>query len=120
MISEMKNTLKIFKALSDRNRLRIIKILQHKNSRCVCEIGEVLGIGQPATSRHLKILEEAGLIVSQKDGKWVNYSLIGSNGDEKVLSILSDLMDWLNDDPGIVNDFHRVETVERCNICCNK
>lgn len=113
----MKNTLKIFKALGDRNRLRIVKILQHRGNRCVCEIGEILGIGQPTTSRHLKVLEEAGLIFFQKDGKWVNYSLAKDTGDEKAQRALALVRDWLNEDPEIASDARRIDGVERCNLC---
>jgi len=46
------------KALSDSNRVKIIKMLQHR-SMCVCELREVLQVSQPTVSKHLKILERA-------------------------------------------------------------
>ena len=70
----MKNFIKVMKALSDPNRIKIIKMLQHK-MMCVCELQAALDIAQPTVSKHLKILEEAGLVDYQKDGLWVNYSL---------------------------------------------
>ena len=54
----MKNFIKVMKALSDPNRIKIIKILQHK-MMCVCELRAALEIAQPTVSKHLKILEEA-------------------------------------------------------------
>ena len=42
---------------------------------CVCELQAALGIAQPTVSSHLKVLEEAGLVESAKEGQWVNYSL---------------------------------------------
>ena len=56
----MKEFIKVVKALSDPNRVKIVKMLQHK-SLCVCEMRAALGVAQPTVSKHLKILEEAGL-----------------------------------------------------------
>ena len=50
----------------------MIKLLQQK-TMCVCELQGVLGLAQPTVSKHLKILEEAGLVDYRKDGLWVNY-----------------------------------------------
>jgi ArsR family transcriptional regulator len=72
-----------FKALSDPRRLKIIKLLSHREM-CVCEINLVLHISQPAVSHHLNILEKAGLIQSDRKGKWVFYSL----KDKKVLALM--------------------------------
>jgi len=68
----MKDFIKVMKALSDQNRVKIVKMLQHK-MMCVCEIQEALRIAQSSVSKHLKILEEAGLVDYKKDGLWVNY-----------------------------------------------
>ena len=70
----MKSFLKVMKALSDPNRVKIIKLLQQK-MMCVCELKGALNIAQPTVSKHLKILEEAGLVNYVKDGLWVNYFL---------------------------------------------
>ena len=61
----MKKLIKVMKALSDPNRVKIIKILQHR-IMCVCEIQAALKLAQPTVSKHLKILEEAGLVSSEK------------------------------------------------------
>jgi len=58
----MKDRTKIFKALSDLNRLRILKALQTK-SLCVCEIKELLNLANSTVSQHLKILKETGFII---------------------------------------------------------
>jgi ArsR family transcriptional regulator len=55
------------KTLSDPNRGKMIKMLQRK-SMCVREMQAVLGIAQPTVSNHLKVLEEAGLVVYRKEG----------------------------------------------------
>ena len=64
----------ICKALSDVNRLHIVQILT-KGERCACDILENLQITQPTLSHHMKILAEADLVISRKDGKWMHYSL---------------------------------------------
>jgi len=70
----MKSFIKVMKALSDPNRVKIVKLLQRK-VMCVCELKAALGIAQPSVSKHLKILEDAGLVDFKKDGLWVNYYL---------------------------------------------
>ncbi len=90
----MQTTLKIFKALSDSNRLRIYKMLTGKNL-CVCEITAILGLAVSTVSSHLKILKQAGLVEEFKDGKWVNYCLKKpeSSMEIKVAALLADLED---------------------------
>ena len=70
----MKEFIKVMKALRDPNRVKIVKMLQH-GELCVCEIQELLGTSQPTASKHLKILEAAGILNSRKDGLWVYYRL---------------------------------------------
>ena len=67
----MKGFIKVMKALSDPNRIKILKMLQHK-SLCVCEMQAALEIAQPTVSNHLKVLEEAGFVTYRKNGLWVN------------------------------------------------
>ena len=62
---------KIFKALTDKNRVRILKMLEQK-PLCVCEITSALDISISTVSSHLSILKEAGFITDFKDGKWLN------------------------------------------------
>ena len=90
----MKDFIKVMKALSDPNRVRIIKMLQHK-TMCVCEMKEALQIAQPSVSKHLKILEEAGLVSNRKDGQWVDYYLSNGNNSPYVASLLGNLKHWL-------------------------
>jgi len=61
-------------ALSDVNRLKILKLLGFREM-CVCELTAALDINQPNMSYHIKKLENAGLVRSEKRGKWVYYSI---------------------------------------------
>lgn len=72
----MKESIKVFKALSDMTRLKIIWLLTNIDEKiCVSEIVEVLEVHQYNVSRHLKILKDAALIQEVKEGKWVFYYL---------------------------------------------
>jgi DNA-binding transcriptional ArsR family regulator len=73
-IEDAKKKSKIFKALADEIRLRIIGILNVREM-CVCEVMVALGLTQPTASHHLGILENVGLVRNRKKGKWVFYSI---------------------------------------------
>lgn len=74
---ELARCSKIFKALSDVNRLKILKLLGAR-PMCVCEVMVVLDVTQPTASHHLGILEEAGLIRGKREGKWIFYEVSNS------------------------------------------
>lgn len=65
---------KFFKALADETRLRILKLLKVREM-CVCEVMVALNLTQPTASHHLGLLENAGLVTTQKKGKWVFYRI---------------------------------------------
>jgi ArsR family transcriptional regulator, arsenate/arsenite/antimonite-responsive transcriptional repressor len=64
----------LFRALSDRTRLRIVNLLS-RGSLCVCDIQRILGQPQPSVSRHLALLKSAGLIRDRRDGMRIFYAL---------------------------------------------
>ena len=65
---------RIFKALSDVNRLKIIDLLSYEE-KCGCKILEHFNFTQPTLSHHMKILCESGVVNSRKEGKWTYYSI---------------------------------------------
>ena len=65
---------KLFQALSDARRLRIIDLLRG-GERCVCDLQADLQCAQSLLSFHLKALRDAGLVLSRKDGRWAYYGL---------------------------------------------
>ena len=65
---------KIFKALEDETRLRILNLLRN-SELCVCEIQYTLDTTQSNTSRHLTNLSNAGLVTSTKKAQWVSYKI---------------------------------------------
>ena len=84
----LKATEKIFKALADANRIRILNMLQSK-PLCVCEITSILGLATSTVSKHLSILRGAGLITDRKDSKWVNYEIERHPQNPEALAIIS-------------------------------
>jgi ArsR family transcriptional regulator, arsenate/arsenite/antimonite-responsive transcriptional repressor len=117
MHNDMRRSVKILKAVSDRNRLRVIKLLQHKDGACVCEIQKILGVGQSTTSRHLKILEEADLIYQIREGKWINYFLNTKCRDTGIRSLLKMLEKWVEEDRMVQIDRRTLLTVDRVSLC---
>ncbi|MDO4594719.1 MAG: metalloregulator ArsR/SmtB family transcription factor [Tissierellia bacterium] len=73
-MEEYKDKLKIFKALNDETRLKIIDLLKDKE-KCACVLIEKLNIAQPALSYHMKILLESKIVKARQEGKWMHYSL---------------------------------------------
>lgn len=112
----MRDFTKVMKALSDRNRVKIIKMLQHK-MMCVCEMRAALELAQPTVSKHLRLLEEAGLVSSHKDGQWVNYYLADGASSPYVASVLGNLKHWMDDDPEINDLIERLPSIRREDIC---
>jgi ArsR family transcriptional regulator len=111
----LKEYLKVMKALADGNRTKIIKMLSTKEM-CVCEMQAALKMAQPSVSKHLKILEEAGLVESRKDGMWVNYRLAESPKTSYAGQMLEILNGWINDDREIMNVVKLAGTLNRCDI----
>ncbi|WP_305041016.1 ArsR/SmtB family transcription factor [Geoalkalibacter sp.] len=70
----MKQTARLFKALSDETRLRILALLT-RGELCVCDLMSILGLPQSTVSRHLAYLRNAGLVTDRRQGVWMYYEL---------------------------------------------
>ncbi len=111
----MKAFIKVMKALSDPNRVKMMKMLQSR-PLCVCEIKEALGIAQSTASKHLKILEDAELIRGFKDGLWVNYSLSDGSGSPYSASMIGNLKHWLDNESEILELNQILPDIDRHDI----
>ena len=80
----------ITKALSDPNRVRILLSLQ-KGELCVCQITELFGLATSTVSKHLSILNQAGLVRSRKAERWVYYRL----PDKTAPAVVRESLDWV-------------------------
>ena len=93
----MKTFIRVMKALSDPNRVRVLKLLQ-TGELCVCEIQNVLELAQSTVSKHMKILEDAGLVDRKRQGTWMFYSLADGSESVYAKNMLTELGHWLDDD----------------------
>jgi len=99
----LRNLVKVFKALSDETRIRLVKLLQQREL-CVCELMQALDMTQSRVSRNLGILKDAGLVKDRRDGLWVHYSLDEKSFNKYVAPLLELLATWANNDEVILVD----------------
>ena len=76
----MKQPARIFKALADETRLRILALLLMEEELCVCDIIAALRLPQSTVSRHLAYLRKTGLVNDRRCGLWMYYSIVDSEG----------------------------------------
>ena len=117
--NDLKNIEKIIKALADKNRLRIIYLLNEKQDLCVCEITDIIGLSQPTISSHLRLLENAGLVESDKDGLWVNYN-INRRADHFSRRSIEMICKDLKKDKQAISDVKKLKAIDRDKICGRK
>jgi ArsR family transcriptional regulator len=67
---------RMFGALADPVRLRLLSLIADAGEVCACELVEPLGKAQPTVSHHTKALADAGLIRGEKRGRWVWWSIV--------------------------------------------
>lgn len=87
------NYAKVFNAMSDEFRLKILLYLYANDERCVCDIGDYFDIGQSSISYHLKILHEASIINKRQVAVWNYYSL---NQNSEVYNLLENIFKNIN------------------------
>jgi ArsR family transcriptional regulator len=110
----------IFRAFSDRTRLRILNLLRG-GELCVCDLIDVIGAPQAKISRHLAYLRNAGLVRARKEGLWQYYSLIEPRGSFHA-KLMECLQCCFTDVPELVKDAVRVGRKQRCaggSECCD-
>lgn len=78
----------LFKMFGDSSRVRIIMALR-AGELCVCDVTEVVGAKLSAVSHQLRLLKQANLVKSRRDGREVYYSLDDEHV-EKILALASE------------------------------
>ncbi|OQX19398.1 MAG: transcriptional regulator [Desulfobulbaceae bacterium A2] len=111
----MRNFVRVMRALSDPGRVKIVKLLG-RGELCVCELTALLGLAQPTVSKHLRVLEEAGLVRYRKEGSWIIYRLPQEADSVVAGEMLARLALWLEDDPQLRALLERLPEMERCRI----
>ena len=86
MKNDHQDNARVFKALCDENRLKILEMLQ-SGEKCACIILEKMDISQPTLSHHMKMLCDSGIVDQRKDGKWIYYS-ISDDGRNHAMDLL--------------------------------
>lgn len=106
----------MFRAFSDRTRLRILHLLQG-GELCVGDIVEILQTPQPRVSRHLAYLRKSNLVVVRRSGLWCHYSLAPTKTPfhRKLLECLDKCF---GDVPEIQADDRRAKKVRKSGGCC--
>ncbi|NDL60387.1 ArsR/SmtB family transcription factor [Phytoactinopolyspora mesophila] len=67
---------RMFKALADPARVKILSLLLNADEVCACDMAEAIGKTAATTSHHLKLLKEAGLITGERRGTWIHYRVV--------------------------------------------
>ena len=106
----------IFRAFSDRTRLRILYLLVD-GEMCVGDLVEILQLPQPTVSRHLAYLRKARLVDVRKDGLWAYYSLMPAQSDFQS-KLYECLEGCFGEVPELKADARRAKTVKRSGGCC--
>jgi ArsR family transcriptional regulator len=67
----------VAKALGDPVRVQLVDVLaKHAGKVCVCELVPLFDLSQPTVSHHLKVLRDAGIVASERQGLWAYYYVI--------------------------------------------
>lgn len=112
----MRELANLFKVLSDESRLRILNLLVYSEELCVCDIQRILKFSQPKVSRHLTYLKNAGLVVDERKGMWVIYSLANAE-DETTKRLMKELKHIFNLNPDLKKDLIKLKRAINDGIC---
>ncbi len=111
-IRTMRQLVKVFKALSDETRLRILNLLLEREC-CVCEVMEVLGISQSRASRNLSALYDAGLLKLRRVGLWALYSVDKDELGGYYKDVVEAVRKGLEHNPVAARDRERLRNTQR-------
>lgn len=89
MASVYEERAKVFKALCDPRRQRILELL-HGGEKCACVLIEEMEMPQSSLSYHMKILCDSGIVSSREEGKWTHYQ-ISQQGSQQAIRLLKEI-----------------------------
>jgi DNA-binding transcriptional ArsR family regulator len=110
----MRSILAITKALSDRNRLRVLMALRDKEL-CVCQIIEMLGLAPSTVSKHLSLLWQARLVDARKEGRWMHYRLVDRRAGRRAADAIKWAVRSLAEDAEIRRDAEKLKAILKMN-----
>ncbi len=97
---------KIFKALSEEPRVRIINLIQNHGEMCISDIEQILDFTQTKTSRHMTYLKNAGIVGYRKSDQWIFYYI-----HEEVQDLLRQTWIYINKDYTLLKDIKVFEVM---------
>lgn len=97
---------KIFKALSEEPRVRILNLLQNHGEMCISDIEQILDYTQTKTSRHMAYLKNAGIVGFKKSDQWIFYFI-----QDEVQGILNQIWKYIERDNILTNDIEVFEVM---------
>ena len=112
----MKQTARLFKALADETRLRILTLLLAEGELCVCDIMASLRLPQSTASRHLAYLKNAGWVDDRREGLWVYYSIV-KHENRFPAAMIEILREHLSALPASAADLERLRSFADKNNC---
>jgi ArsR family transcriptional regulator len=102
----------INKALGDESRLRTLMALR-QGDLCLCQLIDLLGLAPSTVSKHVSVLQQAGLVEQRKEGRWHFYSLAVTETSDEVVRALAWARQSLRDDPVILADVEKLKEVRQ-------
>lgn len=121
----MREFMNVTKALADESRIRLLFALRG-GELCACQLVEFLDLAGSTVSKHLSLLYQSGLVGMRKEGRWVYYSLAGTEAPPLVRSALKWVFESAGDQPRIAEDARtlkkilKLDPVELCRRQCKR
>ena len=116
-VVQMRDLVKVFKALSDETRIRMLNLLMEREC-CVCEVMQALEISQTRASRNLSALYDAGFLKMRKDGLWSLYSIDRDGMKEHFSNLVEAVRKGLESNEVVAWDRERLRKAERVGTRC--
>lgn len=91
--------MRVFKALSEEPRVRILHLLMQNKELCISDLEHILDFTQTKTSRHVTYLKNAGLIGSRKNDQWTFYYIL-----EEAQEVLGQILKFIQKDQNLLRD----------------
>lgn len=113
----MREIVKVYKALANESRLRVLNLLLEREC-CVCEVMQVLEISQSKASRILGTLYDVGFLKLRKDGLWSLYSIDWNEIDLQLKDILKATTKAFEENRQMATDRERLQKAERVGPGC--
>ena len=103
-----------FRALGDETRWRIVRLVMDR-ALCVCELSDILEMPHSSVSSHVQIIRKAGLLDSERVGKWTYFRI-----HQNHISLLTQIIESLPSSPEHKSDLKKtsMRLRDRENSCC--